>query len=61
MKIVIDGSAKEIAALVTAMQERQENHNVKKTIFHIGSHRLAESVAESICDNPQASSKTLKK
>ena len=48
MKIVIDGSAKEIAALVTAIQERQGNHNAKKTIFHIGSHQLAESVAESI-------------
>ena len=48
MKFVIDCTPKEIAALVTAIQERQGNHNAKKTIFHIGSHQLAESVAESI-------------
>ena len=41
MKIVIDGSAKEIAALVTAIQERQEvpqNYDLK---FSIGDHVLS--------------------
>lgn len=61
MTIVIDGTPKEIAALVVEIQERQENHDPVKTIFHIGGHQLAESVAESICDNPQANLKTLKK
>mgnify|MGYP000208429484 CR=1 FL=1 len=46
MTIVIDGTPKEIATLVVEIQERQENHDPVKTIFHIGGHQLAESLFE---------------
>nr|DAM68919.1 MAG TPA: Protein of unknown function (DUF3970) [Caudoviricetes sp.] len=44
MTIVIDGTPKEIAALVVEIQERQENHDPVKTNVYLDGHKLVEEL-----------------
>ena len=51
MEITIKGDAKEIAALVLAVQERRENVSVDRLI-----HEIVSSAQKAVCDTPVSTS-----